>query len=468
MAIDVTTPQKPVERGRYMTDGRPAHVVLANGLAYLTVWQKGLEILDMTDPSTPRRVGGIADPAISYFAADGKRGILGRWNSTTLDLYDLTDPKAPRLASSIETAEPGIAIDIRIRGDVAFVVGENSWDGVRALDLADIRAPRFLGHFDPQAGGGTIAFQDDIAYVSGWTEGTHVVDFTDPRAPVRVDRLDTPAVYADVAIDGDLALVANTSDGLRVLRISDHAITDLGATYTRGTFYGIAARNGYAFVGCEFEDFRVFQYSSGAPFEIASVPTPGIATRVVLDGDRAYIADGPGGLHLADISDPEHPRDLGAVATPGSAVDVAFGAGRAWVAAGEAGVRIIDPSLLREVGSIPATLARGVAMHDGELLVSDDHCVRRFSLDGLERRHWCRSGSMLARIATRGSRAYVADLAGLVYALDAKQLVLLGTVEVPSTPDAVVATPGSIFVAAEDAGILMLGDAASRRRAARH
>ena len=38
---------------------------------------------------------------------------------------------------------------------------------------------------------------------------------------------------------------------------------------------------------------------------------------MVLQGDRVFVADGPGGLRVVDVSDPAAPRIVGAVPTPG-------------------------------------------------------------------------------------------------------------------------------------------------------
>jgi hypothetical protein len=56
---------------------------------------------------------------------------------------------------------------------------------------------------------------------------------------------------------------------------------------------------------------------AGGDLEILSVlDTPGAAHAVGVEGGTACIADGPGGLQVADVSDPENPVLLAGLATP--------------------------------------------------------------------------------------------------------------------------------------------------------
>jgi hypothetical protein len=51
--------------------------------------------------------------------------------------------------------------------------------------------------------------------------------------------------------------------------------------------------------------------------------TPGNAQRVTIRGTRAYVADGPGGLQVLDLSTPSTPAIVGGYQTSMPARDVA-------------------------------------------------------------------------------------------------------------------------------------------------
>jgi hypothetical protein len=122
--FDVSTPEEPVLEGIYAAE-QPAQSVTAgdDGRAYLVLAGSGVvEILDLEDPSNPRRLGahepsrpggrtqrvavragGMAVPA----AEDG------------IEWVDVSDPAAPLLVATLDT--PGTARDAAISGDILAV-----------------------------------------------------------------------------------------------------------------------------------------------------------------------------------------------------------------------------------------------------------------------------------------------------------------------------------------------------------
>lgn len=76
-----------------------------------------------------------------------------------------------------------------------------------------------------------------------------------------------------------------------------------------------------------------------------SYDTAGNATDVVIDasGHYAYVADGPAGLQILDVSDPDNPVLAGSYDTPGTANSVALSGHYAYVA-DDTGLQIIDVS----------------------------------------------------------------------------------------------------------------------------
>ncbi|MFO0549218.1 MAG: Ig-like domain-containing protein [Polyangiaceae bacterium] len=92
---------------------------------------------------------------------------------------------------------------------------------------------------------------------------------------------------------------------------------------------------------------QVLDFSSpSSPELVATVPMTAAPTQVrILDG-RAYVAAGTGGVYIFDLSDPSAPKLLGVAGTPGRAYDVApfvvDGAHYIAVADGPSGIRLVD------------------------------------------------------------------------------------------------------------------------------
>ncbi len=111
-----------------------------------------------------------------------------------------------------------------------------------------------------------------------------------------------------------------------------------------------------------------------------------------------------------------------------------------------------------------------MTIRNNELLVADGPCLRRFTLDGVQTLARCVPASNLGRIAFSDVRVYVADSFGSsIYAFDALSLDVVGRAVLPGNPDGITVAGGLVYVAADDAGLVMLRDAAApRRRATRH
>ncbi len=158
-----------------------------------------------------------------------------------------------------------------------------------------------------------------------------------------------------------------------------------------------------------------------APRVAASVDTPGDAKNVQVAGTRAYVADGPGGLRIVDIANPLAPLLLGAVQVPDAdARDVAVSGNLAFVADGTAGLQIID-----------------VTNRTDPLL------IRSFAVDGIP--SGVEIAGNLALVAAGWSGVQIVDVS------DPAQPVFVGTAYVSGAQDVVAA--GSIAYVAGDSGL---------------
>ena len=177
---DVSDPTRPVQVGQWGIWAnlgiKPAfnqfvHSVITNAAAtraYLSYWEYGTVILDISDPSRPQHVSTLRDPAqlelphahSAWLTPDEKVLLetqeFGRFfnfrGAGYPRLYDLSDERNPALIGRYELpgAEASTAHDPKIVGRRAYV----SWYdfGVRVLDLSRPGSPRALAHFQPGAG----------------------------------------------------------------------------------------------------------------------------------------------------------------------------------------------------------------------------------------------------------------------------------------------------------------------------
>ncbi|MDM8522755.1 CARDB domain-containing protein [Desulfococcaceae bacterium HSG8] len=84
---------------------------------------------------------------------------------------------------------------------------------------------------------------------------------------------------------------------------------------------------------------RVMMYSDNIA---CSADTPGSAVGLAISGTTAYVADGPGGLQIADVSDLQNPELISSLEIKGSAVDVIVKGTTAYLAGQDNELHIID------------------------------------------------------------------------------------------------------------------------------
>lgn len=183
--------------------------------AYVSYWDAGLMILDISDPATPRLIGRITDPRSqegnthsSYPSPDGRLLAVGDEvfdSGGYLRLYDLSDPANPVPLSIFSTPrtrgenDPDWGPPVHgwytahnpvFAGNRLFV----SWfsDGVRVLDVSDPSRPREIASFVPP----------------------------DPPAPPgRAVAIPVRTLVWGVFVRGDLVLASDMNYGLYILRL---------------------------------------------------------------------------------------------------------------------------------------------------------------------------------------------------------------------------------------------------------
>ena len=107
---------------------------------------------------------------------------------------------------------------------------------------------------------------------------------------------------------------------------------------------------------------------------LGTVPLPGVGLRVVFDRGLAAVAMGEKGVALIDITDPLHPKSRAGWGDARFAYDVSIDGPRLFVAAGPEGVYLVNIS-----GDIPKTIglarslgfASAIASHDGHTFILD-------------------------------------------------------------------------------------------------
>ena len=168
--------------------------------AYLSYWDLGMIILDVSEPAAPRWLGRFAEPQ----SAEGN-------------------------THSVSLAHSGA---LALIGDETF---GPPWGRLRLVDIQDPANPIQVGTFDTtDSAAGTPGEQyaytihnpladdrdPDRAYVAWYADGVRLLDITDASHPVEIGSWvppQSPMVW-NVSFYGDLLLAGDINNGLFVLR----------------------------------------------------------------------------------------------------------------------------------------------------------------------------------------------------------------------------------------------------------
>jgi len=279
----------------------------------------GLHILDLADPDGPRRLGRHPGTVRDVAPADEVVFTVGP--DRGLEAVDVRDPTAPRHLAALDL--PGWPLRLALARGHAYVACGDA--GLAVVDVSDPAAPRHTGtvRLPGWAFGVTVA--GPYAYVASIEAGIHILDLDDPSAPRPVAHLDTPGQARAVAVVGDdapggegtpggrIALVADGAAGIRIVDVADparprllggrDADEDVLAIAVDGGMGGGGTLGG-ATVYAALGDAGVQAFRLDVPDPARLTPLPGTATASRTPAATATVADPPTSTPTGNIPGP--------------------------------------------------------------------------------------------------------------------------------------------------------------------
>src|SRR5262249_19117469 len=157
----VSAPSAPVLVGTYDAGAR-VYSARLNGNYAIVGTGDGVDVVDVSDPSAPNRVGQctLTDWAFDLHIASGLAYVANRGDF--LSIVDISDPTAPSKIGSWKTAGC-CTFGLAVSGRYVYLAEYN--EGFDVIDAVNPKAPVQVGHLNG-GGGRAIAVSGKTVYTT--------------------------------------------------------------------------------------------------------------------------------------------------------------------------------------------------------------------------------------------------------------------------------------------------------------
>jgi hypothetical protein len=362
------------------------YLVMGNG-AYLEIYE-----IFGTRPFKQKRGSILMPDVVKGITVDGQTAYVA-CNGAGLITVDISVPSSPVILGQFNQAQyapAGQALGVFVFGTYAYVA-----DGLGGLVILDVTNPAQL---NPPVGAYSaqntivrdvqvdISGSKTVAYVAADTAGLWTIDVSaSVRAnPVRLGFIRLNGTAQSVFLSTTLAYVALGDWGLTQVNIVDPEALWSYRTWKPGeldldiTDVFVSSFKAY----CTDANFglRILDVTDDITTTISNLSTKGTAERITLTNtQRAFIADGGGGLLMLNVEKPSEPARIDSIQTGDSAKDIAYYGNTMYVAGGKSGLWILDRSNANNENIPPAGVQNvdslrfctGVSIRDTLLFVSN-------------------------------------------------------------------------------------------------
>ncbi len=329
--LNISDAANPFVEGRFATRGPSVRACAEDTIVFLcnTVStygppsRKGLQIVNVADPTHPTEIGHYDIPASlsKDVFVNGRTAFVSSTGDSVgaFDIVDFSDRSRPIHVGSYRA--PHGTVDSYVSNDHAFLAAGDS--GLLILDISDPSLPILAGSFSTGGNVASVAVADDRACITDVDSGFYVLDVGNPSSPKEIGRADSASYARDVAIRDSLAFVLDNWR-LEVYSIIGPAAPQLvGWCTTLRNATRLCLHDDFAFT--TDGDLQIYNISDPANMAlVGTYVTPGTASGVAVQDTLAFVADGSSQILVFNISDPTAPALIDSCETPDNTQDIAI------------------------------------------------------------------------------------------------------------------------------------------------
>jgi hypothetical protein len=321
--VDLTNPSSPVLTKTISVSGGYGLAHQGNYLYLLTY--NGLSIVDISTPGNPVALGSLSS-AVAWghgIAVSGNYAFITGYSDDSFAVVDISDPTTPTLVKKIaDSTNLDGSYAVAVAGGYAYV---SMSTGLTIIDISTPSTATVITNITNSyyiAVGDGMQVIGNYLYTASYNGGFTVSDISTPTAPV-VNSHMSASTLVGLAIDGSYAYTV--SQGLNPLAVyniaTPTAVTKVGSNYgylgMLDSPRGIAGSGNYVYIAARGSNsVAVFDISDPtAPDLVANATDPSTlssVTNVTLAGNYVY-ALAQSRLTIVNVSTPTAPSIVGSL-----------------------------------------------------------------------------------------------------------------------------------------------------------
>jgi hypothetical protein len=378
--LDAGEPRAPLVIGTLSlpVSGSGRSLTVSGNYLFLADGQGGLRVIRITNPVLPQALSayttGVGSDLCQDAAASGNY-LFTAFSQSGLVVLDISNPEAVSLPKPASLTVAG-ALSLARDGNL-LLLGTTTGD-LRLINISNPKNPQFWSSLKACTQGiSAIAIRGALAYLACGSDSLVVVNVASPESPRKINSYTAFGNLNRIVSDGSRIFASNGGGGMRVIGAAEllgdpQVLGSLALLQARGvTLYrnfGYVANGSDGLVALDLTD----------PFRpgLASTADTTEARASAVFGNTLFLADGPGGIKIFDLTYPDSlTPPIGGIATD-SALDLAVEGNLVFLADGTGGVkifRITNPRYppVSPLATIGLEDARGLALSGGRLFAAD-------------------------------------------------------------------------------------------------
>ncbi len=317
----------PGNAAYYDSQGEPARITVKGNIAYVAAMRGGLEILDVSEPTSPALMGkcdhsgpkdytGIKGNYVYGFGMDRKSSYVEcSCSYSQLSVTDISVPSSPSTVNSLYLM--GTAGGLAVGGNYLYTVSNefNTYSAcdeeyylLSVFDISNPAAPVLSGTLGLSERGYGVVAGGTRVYVHG-QQGFSIIDVSVPSAPAPVGAYSSGTPLYALHARGDY-VYTESAEGLSIIDVTVPSAPSPAGVYTgTANISGIYAYDDYVYVMSD-EGLKIVDVSNPASPQLAGQYDTGLESVGVFDGKAyawKYEGEKEKNLQVLDVSDPTTP-----------------------------------------------------------------------------------------------------------------------------------------------------------------